>query len=212
MMYSFKNFRFVQSSLFIMWLSLLAVIIDASLNQRWTILFMSVLTLGLTLLPTAFERWYEIKLPTSFAFPAVLFIYATLFLGEVGNFYERFWWWDVALHGISAIGFGLIGFTILYMLHRAGKLDARPWLIGVFSFAFALAIGAVWEIFEYAMDELGGFNMQKSGLQDTMWDLIIDAVGALAVSISGFVHIKLNRVTVLTSPAEEFVDDVLDEE
>ena len=31
-----------------------------------------------------------------------------------------------------------------------------------------MMIGAVWEIFEYGMDQTFGLNMQKSGLDDTM--------------------------------------------
>lgn len=160
------------------------------------------------LMPYMVQRWYDIKLPTTFVFPTVLFIYATLFLGEVGGFYDRIWWWDMVLHGVSAVGFGLIGFTILYMLYRGGKLDASPWLVGVFSFAFAVAIGAVWEIFEFGMDQMFGFNMQKSGLRDTMWDLIIDTCGALVVATAGFIHLKFNRPNWLTAPAEQFTDEV----
>jgi hypothetical protein len=44
---------------------------------------------------------------------------------------------------------------------------------------FAVAVGAVWEIFDFSMDEPFGTDMQKamfgdpSGLTDTMWDLIV---------------------------------------
>ena len=50
--------------------------------------------------------------------------------------------------------------------------------LGAFAFTFALALGNVWEIFEFGMDRLFGLTMQKpmagdpSGLTDTMWDLI----------------------------------------
>jgi hypothetical protein len=40
------------------------------------------------------------------------------------------------------------------------------------------------------MDSLFGLNMQKSGLRDTMWDLIVDALGALVVSILGYLYLK----------------------
>jgi hypothetical protein len=53
-----------------------------------------------------------------------------------------------------------------------------------------LSIGALWEIFEFLMDSLFGLNMQKSGLIDTMWDLIVDALGALVISILGYLYLK----------------------
>ena len=44
------------------------------------------------------------------------------------------------------------------------------------TFLMAFGLGVVshvlWEIFEYAMDTLFGFNMMKSGLPDTMGDFI----------------------------------------
>lgn len=42
------------------------------------------------------------------------------------------------------------------------------------------------------MDGLLGMNMQKpflgdpSGLADTMWDLIVDALSAMAIALSGY--------------------------
>lgn len=61
---------------------------------------------------------------------------------------------------------------------------------------FALGVGALWEIFEFTMDSLFGMNMQKpmlgdpSGLTDTMWDLIVDATGALVISVLGWRYLK----------------------
>jgi hypothetical protein len=63
----------------------------------------------------------------------------------------------------------------------------------LFSFCFALAIGALWEIYEFAMDSIFGLNMQKSGLVDTMWDLVVDAGGAFVASLIGYFYIKLDR-------------------
>ena len=65
-----------------------------------------------------------------------------------------------------------------------------------FAFMFALGAGALWEIFEFTMDSLFGMNMQKpmlgdpSGLTDTMWDLIVDATGALVISVLGWRYLK----------------------
>ena len=48
----------------------------------------------------------------------------------------------------------------------------------------------MWEIFEFGMDQLFGFNMQKSGLVDTMWDLIVDAVGAAVIALLGWAYLR----------------------
>ena len=40
------------------------------------------------------------------------------------------------------------------------------------------------------MDSFFGLNMQKSGLTDTMWDLIITAVGACVASVPGYLYLR----------------------
>jgi len=163
--------------------------LSAIIKLNWSIVFIIVITLFLTFTPYLFQRRYKIVLPLEFVFFIVLFLYATLFLGEIYNFYQLFWWWDVVLHGGSALGFGLIGFIILYILYKAGRLQASAGLIAVFSFSFAVAIGASWEIFEFWGDQVFGTYMQNS-LNDTMWDIIVDTIGALIASVSGYFYLK----------------------
>ncbi|NLC76313.1 MAG: hypothetical protein GX750_01650, partial [Clostridia bacterium] len=58
--------------------------------------------------------------------------------------------------------------------------------VSFFSFCFAVAMGAVWEIYEYFMDQVFGFNMQRGSLDDTMTDLILDTVGAALFAVLGY--------------------------
>lgn len=169
--------------------TLVVAIVLLAMQQNWDALFFSAITLILTLLPHALEYRYHIDFPIEFEFLAVLFIYSAVFLGEVGGFYARFWWWDAILHIGSGVTLGFVGFLILYALHSAGKLDAKPSLVVFFAFTFALALGALWEIFEFSMDQIFGTNMQKNGLRDTMWDLIVDAGGALFTSLLGYLYL-----------------------
>jgi hypothetical protein len=128
-----------------------------------------------------------------------------VFLGEVHNFYERFWWWDTMMHGGSAIGFGLIGFILVFMMFQGDRFAAPPLAVAFFAFCFALSIGTLWEVFEFAMDHFFGLNMQKSGLVDTMSDLIVDAVGALIGAGAGFGYLKGRAKGGLSSLLDEFV-------
>lgn len=88
------------------------------------------------------------------------------------------------------VGFGLIGFLGIFMLFEGDRFKAPPVALAVLSFCFAVSIGAVWEIFEFSMDQFFGMNMQKSGLVDTMWDLMVDCLGALAGSLAGFFYLE----------------------
>ncbi len=172
--------------------SLIYAIILSVFQQEYLVLFVSLVTLGLVLLPFFIKR-LKIRIPIEIELISVLFIYAALFLGSIQGFYYKFWWWDVLLHSFSAIVFGFIGFTFLYFMVNRHELKARPWAIALFSFSFAIAIGALWEIFEFSMDSFFGLNMQKSGLADTMSDLIVDSLGALIASAIAFIYLKKRK-------------------
>ncbi|WP_242601748.1 hypothetical protein [Thalassovita autumnalis] len=140
--------------------------------------------------PLFVARWAEVVVPPSFILAIVLFVGGTLFLGETFDFYETFWWWDIAMHGGSAVGFGLIGFVLVFMMFQGNAFAAPPIAMAFFAFCFAMTIGAFWEIFEFAMDQMFGLNMQKSGLMDTMGDLIVDAIGAFIGASAGWLYLK----------------------
>ena len=175
------------------------------LTQTWSAVFVAVATLALTFLPGRFAGYLGIKLPPSFLSAIVIFIFAALFLGEVADFYERFWWWDVALHFTSALSFGLVGFLLIFMLFEGNRYAAPPWALATLAFCVGLSIGTLWEVFEFAMDHLFGTNMQKSGLMDTMKDLIIDTIGATIGAVSGFFYLKGRQFGGLGNMMEQFV-------
>lgn len=178
-------------------LTLLLVAVHAVIQGRWSHLFTIILTLFLTFLPAIVEKNLRLTLPTEFEFIFVLFVYAANFMGEVQGYFTLYWWWDILLHSISGLNLGFIGFIILYLIYRRRQISAGPFLIVLFSFSFALAIGTIWEIYEFAMDSIFGFNMQKSGLEDTMWDLIVNAGGAFLASLIGYFYIKRGRGQIL---------------
>ena len=62
--------------------------------------------------------------------------------------------------------------------------------VALFAFVFAIGLGTIWEIFEFGMDSLFGTNMMKSGLKDTMCDLIVNCIGALTISVLGWGYLR----------------------
>jgi hypothetical protein len=171
-------------------LALLVAGLYALVTGRWSVTFAAVGTLVLSYIPQFLASKIKVKLPLQFQFAITVFLYASIILGELGDYYEKFWWWDVVLHGCSAFAFGFVGFLILYLLYARHKLAASPFLISCFALTFGLAIGTIWEIFEFTIDSIFGTNMQKSGLRDTMWDLIIDTIGAGSASLIGYIYLR----------------------
>lgn len=168
---------------------------------RWMHVFLVAAVMAGTLAPELFRRRLPVEIPSEVQILAILFVFATLFLGEVRDYYERIAWWDLALHGTAGLLLGLLGFLIVYVLNesRHVQLQMRPLFVALFAFAFAIAIGTMWEIFEFAMDQAFGLTMQKpmhgdpSGLTDTMWDMIVNAAGAAIVSLAGWRYIRRAR-------------------
>lgn len=189
----------------LIWCGLFLTALVALFFARWQLAFVSTVTLMLSLAPVVISRWANVKVPDSFVVGVVLFVGGTLFLGEVFDFYERYWWWDVAMHGGSAIAFGLTGFLLIFMMFQGDRYVAPPFAVSVFAFCFAVTIGVAWEVFEFSMDQLLGLNMQKSGLVDTMGDLIVDAVGAGVGAAAGYFYLHGVERGGLTGLIDEFV-------
>lgn len=174
---------------------------------NWEAFFINILALGLTFMPHFVGKRYGIKLPMDYLLVIVLFIYASMFLGSAFDAYDRFFWWDAALHIASGVVLSFAAFIILFTMYRDGRLKASPFIIAMFTFSFGLALGAVWEIFEFGVDQIFGTNMQRSGLSDTMWDLIVDALGALAIAWVGYDIIKNNRKNgIILDAVERYID------
>lgn len=192
--------------IYLLWFTLVAAAVVSAVSQSWIEVFVSLFTLGVSYYIVRLSNSVTFNFSSTFLTLSIIFIYATLFLGEVGGFYHRFWWWDLVLHAGSAIGFGILGVTLLILMFRQKKVTASPFLVSVFAFCFAVAIGALWEIFEFFMDQTFGLNMQKSGLRDTMWDLIVDSAGAFIASTFGYLYLKKSARSGLASLIHDFVE------
>lgn len=167
-------------------------------NRSWLALFLITLIILTLFAPVIFRKQMEIEIPAEFHLMAVFFAFASFYLGEVHDFYQRLWWWDIALHTTAGLLMGILGFLLVYILNenKRVELQMNPGFIALFAFLFAITIGTLWEIFEFTMDQVFGTAMQKpmlgdpSGLTDTMWDMIVNALGAAVVSLTGWWYLK----------------------
>lgn len=180
---------------------------------QWLTAFLVATIMTIVAAPFVFTLRLPINIPAEFSLLAVIFIFAALFLGEVRDYYERIWWWDIALHTTSGLLLGILGFLLVYVLNENRRVDLhmRPRFVALFAFLFAVAMGAFWEIFEFGMDQLFGTTMQKpmlgdpSGLTDTMIDLIVDTLGALIISLFGWWHMKRKEESFIEVWIQKFI-------
>ena len=150
-------------------------------------------------LPTIITHKLRLMVPNAMCILYYIFLYCAIFLGEIFSFYYLIPHWDLYLHAMSGAMLGALGFILIDWLNKDEhvKLSMSPVFVSVFAFSFALAVGALWEIYEFSFDTILGLNMQKfrnedgslligsDALKDTMEDLIIDAISAAAVAILG---------------------------
>jgi uncharacterized membrane protein YjdF len=177
-------------------------------------LLQSLLGLVIMGLPSLLKRRWKLELNNLMRILFVVFLYCAIVLGEVQNFYYKVPHWDTVLHTFSGAMLGAMGFTIVSALNDNTNIRiqlADPFA-AVFSFCFALSLGAVWEIYEFTMDTLLSLNMQKYAmedgtqllgalaLQDTMKDLVVDALGALLICLVGFISARRKHLRELSQP------------
>lgn len=166
-----------------------------------------ILGLIAMLLPVVLARRFEFRLPSTIYFIFIIFLYAAIFLGEVRSFYYTVPHWDTILHTFSGGMLGSLGFSMVSWLNKDEHTSTRlsPLFVAIFAFCFAVALGALWEIYEFTFDGILGLNMQKfmledgtkligrQALTDTMKDLCVDVLGALVVSVLGFLSLKVKH-------------------
>lgn len=173
------------------------------------ILMLSQCVLGIIalMLPQFLNHRINLQIPSTMLVLYALFLYSAIYLGEVRSFYYNVPHWDTILHTFSGAMLGALGFSFITLLNRTDKVPVNlsPAFVALFAFCFALALGVVWEIYEYLADLIMGTNMQKYGtesgtlflgqaaLADTMKDLIVDTLGAIAISIIGYLSLKYQK-------------------
>lgn len=152
------------------------------------------------LLPSLNNRKWSVPIPRKIYIAYYVFLFCAIFLGEVFDFYYVIPHWDIILHAFSGAMLSALGFIMVDLLNANQRVsvDLSPFFESIFAFCFALALGAIWEIYEFAGDMLLGLNMQKAytangtaligkeALLDTMEDMVVDAVAAAVVAIAGY--------------------------
>ncbi len=159
-----------------------------------------ILGLAVMLLPSVINRRWSVPIPRKIYIAYYVFLFCAIFLGEVFDFYYVIPHWDIILHAFSGAMLSALGFIMVDLLNSNQRVSVElsPFFESVFAFCFALSLGAIWEIYEFAGDMILGLNMQKAylangtalvgkaALFDTMEDMIVDAFAAAIVAFAGY--------------------------
>jgi hypothetical protein len=149
-----------------------------------------ILLFAILLILFIFIAKNNLLLPPNFALAATLFVFLTLFLGEICDFYTKFWIWDLLLHFISGIYLVIIAmFIFKNTLIKSPNTNYLKYIILIIfsAFSFSICIGTLWEIYEFICDYFFKTDMVKGGLEDTLSDIISNTIGAFIPSIIYFI-------------------------
>lgn len=200
---------------FLLAIVLLEMII-ALFQHQWSTAILTFSVIVLVALPLFLAHKLHVYIPAQFQLITIAIVFAAIFLGEVQDYYRKFWWWDSALHAVTGFLMGIIGFLLVHIFNQVESigLHMKSGFVAIFAFMFALGAGAIWEISEFFLDTLLGTNLQKpmwgdaSGLTDTMVDLMLDALGAMVICVYGYWHLKQpSRTSFLMRWIDSFVDN-----
>ena len=155
-------------------------------------------------IPTFIKEIYHFEIPHLLDFVLITFAFSGFILGDVFNFYGRIPYWDSILHTFSGVVIAYVGFIVIEYLDKEYTipLSVSPLFMSLIVVSVALAIGAIWEIGEYTVDDIFHTNNQQymestrstlydeddiplqghEALNDTMKDLMLDLAGAMGVA------------------------------
>jgi hypothetical protein len=156
-----------------------------------------LVALSITLIPSILARRFDTGVPLEIELALLWLMVTDMTLGNWLGLYARLPWYDKVLHLSSSTLIGVIGFLVVYVLHLTGRIRFHPWLDGLAILLVTLGVGGVWEIGEYAVDRLFGRATQGSpgldALDDTMIDLILDALGGVIGAVAGAWYIHSSK-------------------
>lgn len=165
------------------------------LNRNYENAFLCVLTLLLLVMPSLIQITFRVELPTTLEIIILVFIFAAEILGEISEFYLMFPFWDTVLHTLNGFLAAAIGFSMVDLLNRSErtKFNLSPLFMAIVAFCFSMTIGVVWEFFEFGMDQIAGYDMQKDTVLHTIRSVTLDPEGRnVPYVISGITETAVN--------------------
>lgn len=152
----------------------------------------TVLVFILTFLPVFLEKVFYIKIDSLGSILYFTAIFMSIYLGSELKFYDKYSWWDRAIHFMFGIVFVSFGIVIASKMSVAGKFSML-----FFSFTLSTTLHALWEVAEYLVDCIAHTDHQRwqknystinhvsekaiqpAGLVDTMNDIIICMISTI---------------------------------
>ena len=183
-------------------IAILSVIVRSAFLGRWENVFTGVLASVLLLIPPVIERSFHVELPTTLEILTYVFVFCAEILGEIGNFYVHFPFWDTMLHTFNGFMFAAFGFCLVDIFNKTKRFrfELSPIFLTLVAFCFSMTIGVLWEFFEFGADMLLHTDMQKDTFQT-----VINSVSLPNDLGEKVTHIKDIATTTIVTQGGEMI-------
>lgn len=179
--------------------------------------------------PYIIKKLFKISFSRVVGISYYIYMFLAGFLGVGLRFYSLYEVWDVIVHLLMGVGVSLLGGYVLNLtIYRKDKNRHNLLFTFIFMICFTLAIGALWEMLEFACDLIFDTSFQRyqtySGIAlvgqqavlDTMIDLIMDFLGSIVGVAVVFVGTKCDKNFLKSfhikklKKSEKEVEDILE--
>jgi len=172
--------------------ALFALAVYHVFKKEFKIMKSVILVFVLSFLPEFLDGVFHIRIDGFSIFVYLIILFMALYLGSSLLFYDKYKWWDRAIHFLSGVAF--VGFGIALTGTSSG---VTKYVILLFGFTFSITLHVIWEVLEYITDCITHSNAQRwqkihtshnhvsekalqpAGLVDTMNDAICCITGAV---------------------------------
>lgn len=181
----------------LLWAALIILSIYHIYKHEYKLIASTGAVFALTFLPGFFEKMCNIKMDLLGRILYLALIFMTVYLGSALKFYDKYRWWDRAIHFLSGIVFVSFGVAA-----SKNAVELNRFHILLFSLTLSITLHVMWEVLEYTFD--CWFNMdnqrwqkvnasnnhkpesaiQPAGLVDTMNDTIVCIAGTIISCIA----------------------------
>ena len=165
-------------------LSIIKVLGELDEELVWILKDLSIILTGS--LPYIIRKVFKVNISEGFSFMYIIFIFMAHYLGVIEGFYNKFPGYDKIVHTLS----GALTAYIAYLILKNKKTNDTIFNI-IFMISFTFMVAGMWEIFEFICNIFFGGDAQKvktTGVDDTMWDIIVAFIGTIIFTI--FIALK----------------------
>lgn len=172
----------------------------AFLAGQYGEMFTAFFMFGLTIVPYVAADRLDIRFPWFVYFLISLALWIHI-AGYVQGWYVTLYpYYDKVAHLVSGVSVALIGFLGVVFLERYWRMRLTPLFVAGFTVIFGLALGALWEIYEFFVDIVFGGSLNgpmQNSLADTMLDMIFVLIGSVGVALVGIAYFHNHRKSEL---------------